>query len=461
MRRIPRISFIIHAVLPLILFFSTGIYPDNAIIASENKQAQADEEDWPKTKAEAVARIVKNLSEEDKQKLKFLNKKELNRYHRGWGAGIRNSFGLWRGNKELLRSLGDENMHPDFASLLIIRGVWREIRNTCEEKDDFNRLDNLLADISISDFSMNGKPIGEVTEHLNRKINIYLADRGMQPDSLSILLTENSNHKARVSHGFEKSASLGEVLDLIAWPGKNKYRYELPNVIRINYESSIYHENIEPIHYFTESWNGKKFSVTSVRYGKFRRTDTDYFKLFWTLPSNQSMMTVPDAFKLAKKLLPNGTNLSEIILLRIERRMDNGRPGWKYTIETLARDGKRALNTRDYYDMYLDSWVDDKRFLSGVSYDDFENVPKWANVEEQAPPLNISSAIHAARNVLSQYTNQVEKMEFTDIQLIKYGYGHWLYNVTFEGPKKKLSRKNRIMFPVLLSGKVVPPKPGS
>lgn len=73
----------------------------------------------------AVDKIVNDLSEEDKKTVKETSFNDLILYHHGWGTGIRNSFGLWRGNSDLLKSAcGSEECHPDDASMEIIYGVW-------------------------------------------------------------------------------------------------------------------------------------------------------------------------------------------------------------------------------------------------------------------------------------------------------------------------------------------------
>jgi hypothetical protein len=64
----------------------------------------------------AVDEIVADLSEADKKTVKETAFEDLILYHHGWGTGIRNSFGLWRGNSELLKSAcGSEECHPDDA----------------------------------------------------------------------------------------------------------------------------------------------------------------------------------------------------------------------------------------------------------------------------------------------------------------------------------------------------------
>ena len=104
--------------LLLILMASSGFAAD---------QRAGEQKIWPKTKKEAVELILSELDEESIQRLKFESKEDMIQYHHGWGTGIRNSFGLWRGNEALLEDLGDKNMHPDDASGVIIKAVWQAI----------------------------------------------------------------------------------------------------------------------------------------------------------------------------------------------------------------------------------------------------------------------------------------------------------------------------------------------
>jgi hypothetical protein len=87
---------------------------------------------WPRTVDEAVARILSTMSAEDQARVRSTPKDELIRYHMGWGTGIRNSFGLWKGNKELLNSCGYEGIHPDTCSDIIIHRVWAALQSPAE-----------------------------------------------------------------------------------------------------------------------------------------------------------------------------------------------------------------------------------------------------------------------------------------------------------------------------------------
>jgi hypothetical protein len=96
--------------------------------------AQGEAGNWPKNLDAAVTEIVSNLAEKDKKTVRETPKKDLIKFHHGWGTGIRNSFGLWRGNEELLKSAcGGSLCHPDNASMIIIEGVWEALHSETNE----------------------------------------------------------------------------------------------------------------------------------------------------------------------------------------------------------------------------------------------------------------------------------------------------------------------------------------
>jgi len=81
---------------------------------------------WPRTVEQAVTNILGSMSEEDKQKVRATKREDLIRYHHGWGTGIRNGLGLWRGNRQLLADCNAQ--HPDDASMVIIDAVWERLQ---------------------------------------------------------------------------------------------------------------------------------------------------------------------------------------------------------------------------------------------------------------------------------------------------------------------------------------------
>lgn len=87
---------------------------------------------WPRTVEATVADLLSELSDEEKAKVRNTTKEDLIRFHHGWGTGIRNHYGLWRGNDELIESACGKECHPDEASMVIIEAVWTALQDEGE-----------------------------------------------------------------------------------------------------------------------------------------------------------------------------------------------------------------------------------------------------------------------------------------------------------------------------------------
>lgn len=80
---------------------------------------------WPTTVDEAARRLVAQLDDKSKELVRTTAKDQLIRFYEGWGRGIRNSLGLWRGNEKLLESCGrGKKVDPEACSMVIIEAVW-------------------------------------------------------------------------------------------------------------------------------------------------------------------------------------------------------------------------------------------------------------------------------------------------------------------------------------------------
>jgi hypothetical protein len=84
---------------------------------------------WPTTVEATVSDLLSTLPPEDKAKLRSTKKEDLIMFHHGWGTGIRNYYGLWRGNENLIESACGKGCHPDDASMVIIEAVWSALQN--------------------------------------------------------------------------------------------------------------------------------------------------------------------------------------------------------------------------------------------------------------------------------------------------------------------------------------------
>ncbi len=83
--------------------------------------------DWPITVREAVVRVLERMSIEDKRQMRNTPKDQLVKYHFGLGTSIRNEFGLFGGNIDLLRNSSGTPV-ADYASGVIIDTVWETLQ---------------------------------------------------------------------------------------------------------------------------------------------------------------------------------------------------------------------------------------------------------------------------------------------------------------------------------------------
>lgn len=89
----------------------------------------AEADTWPRTVDEAVNRLMEGLDARSKAQLRTMKEEELGQISPMFGMGIRNGFGMWRGNTALLESCGDGRaIHPDNCSSVIIHRLWQRLR---------------------------------------------------------------------------------------------------------------------------------------------------------------------------------------------------------------------------------------------------------------------------------------------------------------------------------------------
>ena len=80
------------------------------------------------TTVEAAVRILRGLVPADEQtKITLLSEDQLLSLHFGLGQWVRNYFGLWGSNPELLKATGETD--ADEASSVILRKFWLALRD--------------------------------------------------------------------------------------------------------------------------------------------------------------------------------------------------------------------------------------------------------------------------------------------------------------------------------------------
>lgn len=90
----------------------------------------------PETVDEAVDRLMMILDGEQKLAIAVMQEESLINLHFGLGMTIRNAFGLHAIESKLLASCNNNELynsvHPDDASGLIIRELWKRLRASSE-----------------------------------------------------------------------------------------------------------------------------------------------------------------------------------------------------------------------------------------------------------------------------------------------------------------------------------------
>jgi len=83
--------------------------------------------EWPHNLKEAIIKLKKEIGEPTVSEIKQMSKKEFDASFISLGQYIRNQFGLWRGNKELLLDVDSNNPEPDHVSGIIIDKLYEDI----------------------------------------------------------------------------------------------------------------------------------------------------------------------------------------------------------------------------------------------------------------------------------------------------------------------------------------------
>ena len=88
--------------------------------------------DYPKTVEEAVNQLMSDIPVHDKRQIARMSEDDLINLHFSLGQGIRNEYGLWAGNEDLLESCrsvaGKTDLHVDSASSVIIKSLWERLQ---------------------------------------------------------------------------------------------------------------------------------------------------------------------------------------------------------------------------------------------------------------------------------------------------------------------------------------------
>jgi hypothetical protein len=224
-------------------------------------------ENWPTTVVVAVKDIISSMSEEDKETIRRISKDDLIQFHHGWGTGIRNYYGLWRGNDKLREDACGEGCHPDDASMVIIEKVWESLRNEIDP-ELIMKLDcqHLLAEkIEIDTGGFYRLTIGDVINEIQRQINVKLSKLKLNDNSkcelkLPIRIKGDPDllcwTRAEFSEEGSPPVPLSRLLGWIGFRNSFKYQHNPPYLDFIFYKKCSWPE--PPKHFWPSEMNQKK-----------------------------------------------------------------------------------------------------------------------------------------------------------------------------------------------------------
>lgn len=96
---------------------------------AQSREETLTSDNWPTTVKATVMDLLSKMPDENKETIRKTRKDDLIMFHHGWGTGIRNHYGLWRGNHALVEDACGEGCNPDDASMVIIEAVWEALQD--------------------------------------------------------------------------------------------------------------------------------------------------------------------------------------------------------------------------------------------------------------------------------------------------------------------------------------------
>lgn len=332
-------------------------------------------------------------------------------------------------------------------------------------EDDPHSLEKLTEEIVVAPFPMNGRPISEVVASLNERIATQLAARGLPPDWIRIELEPVSNPKARVETEFDRPRPLRALLGYRLISGEDPpwrpddlwYRYVLPDVIRVRQKSSPYPDDVDPISWHEENFDGNPVRVQLIRYAD-AAGGPQYFRVKWQLASNPTEFTFASAMALARRILPEEPGAKSITNLEVSREEEQ----WIWSLETGAASEANPqsggiMHLSDDSETTYGSPIakyGGRLYIATLNAKIVGSSPPW-NFDRD-PPLEIGAAVEAARNILGKIPKATETLRLSRLYTDRQDKSHCFYWVVFCALDK--DSRDEIAIPVLFSGEAIEPK---
>lgn len=165
---------------------------------------------WPKTVRDAVEILVSGMSDESKSNVAHTGEEQLILYHLGWGTAIRNKFGLWRGNTDLLTDCGSQYPDPENCSQVIIEAIWRRLRAELptDYRTTLESMESALERVRVSPFRFEGQSLPDVVAHFNATIGASNVNLW----GFEVVLSIDADTSMLISYSEPESVPLGLAL---------------------------------------------------------------------------------------------------------------------------------------------------------------------------------------------------------------------------------------------------------
>lgn len=163
----------------VLIGISSSLVLASGVIPASQEKGPTDEK--PKTVSQAVDILKTEIGPEALEWIRFTPESEVvSTFHFTLGMSIRNRFGLWSGNRELLEACGGEKMHPDDASSVILKTLWARLRSQLSpnERVDCDHLYQLAEETQIEVEPIRGQTMEEVASKLESALNKAASDQG-------------------------------------------------------------------------------------------------------------------------------------------------------------------------------------------------------------------------------------------------------------------------------------------
>ena len=188
---------------------------------------------WPSTVDEAVTRLLGDLATEDVDWMRRNPRETVTSHlYMGYGTGVRNEYGLWGGNDDLLKSCGTED--PEGCSVVILEAMWDRVQAQTDPalRSSLQCQFATAHKIQIDTAGWYLLTVGEVLDAMQTQIDRQVADAASAgcPSQLRIVPVGDLDRHCFVRAEFETDVPLDVALTRLGFRNGFTSRHVPPNL---------------------------------------------------------------------------------------------------------------------------------------------------------------------------------------------------------------------------------------